>query len=91
MEEITLENHKKLNELLQRDSPEHLVKGLEHLIGMLRDASEADAIDVELWLKDHNKFKMKLEKIDPTTLTIKNVIKHREGLYALKEHFVDND
>jgi len=53
----------------------------------MRNTSSATNIDVELYLKDYQKLMLKLAKLDPLSLTIDNVMYHRDELYKLRDNF----
>lgn len=78
---------KNINIILEKNSPSDLCKGLEAVVGLLRNVNEANNIDVELFMKDPKKLLTKLKRMESHSLTFKHVSKHKEELEALKPQF----
>ena len=66
-----------VNVILEKSSPEHLITGLEALVGVFRNVNEANNIDVELFFKDPEKLITKFKRMDSHGLTYKHVNKHK--------------
>lgn len=58
--QLSKESIKKINKLLENESPEPLVKVLEHFVALLRNKPNSQPVDVELFMKDHAKLLAKM-------------------------------
>jgi len=87
---ITPEVHHKANKIFENDSPVALIRGLEAFVGLLRDAPFANNVDVELYLKHHDKLQLKLANINPSTLSLKNVRAHKANLQTMSDAFTNS-
>lgn len=78
-------NH--VNVVLVKSSPKDLVKGLEALVGLLRNVKKANNVDVELFFKDADKFASMLKRFESHHLKIANVRSHLEEMQAVFPKF----
>lgn len=63
---VTPKMIKNLNKILQNDSPATLVECLENFLSLLRNKANTTNADVELFMKDHNKLVIKMNKLETT-------------------------
>jgi len=74
---------KGVNDIFEYEHPEHLVMGLEALVGLLRNCNQANNVDVELFFKDASKLRNKLKRMESSGLRYDHVKKHKEELEAI--------
>ena len=78
---------KKLNLLLENDSPPALVRGLEIFVALLRNKANTKPVDVELFFKDHAKLVSKMSKTDTTSVALDLAINSKQELNGLRKAF----
>ena len=78
---------KKLNLLLENDSPPALVRGLEIFVALLRNKANTKPVDVELFFMDHAKLVSKMSKTDTTSVALDLAINSKQELNGLRKAF----
>lgn len=78
---------KKLNLLLENDSPPALVRGLEIFVALLRNKANTKPVDVELFFMDHAKLVSKMAKTDTTSVALDLAINSKQELNGLRKAF----
>ena len=78
---------KKLNQLLENDSPPALVRSLEIFVALLRNKANTKPVDVELFFKDHAKLISKMTKTETTSVDLDLVNASKKELLAMRNMF----
>jgi len=85
--EINDADVKKINLILETESPKTLIKGLEAFVGILRNARVSTPVDTELFFKDHGKLISKLKRMEPTGLRLEFIENHTKALDEVRPDF----
>lgn len=77
----------KLNKILESKSPPSLIAGLEAFVSLLRNNSFTQSVDVELFFKDAEKLKRKMQRVKTTDVSLSLAVAKLEELEKLRVKF----
>ena len=89
IDDVTEKQVANLNKIFESKSPSSLVDGMQAFVALLRNNNFTQSVDVELFFKDSEKLKRKMQRVKTTDVDLGLAVAKLEELEKLRSKFED--